>query len=99
MSTCYTLNSTADVVAETAKTLNRLGFRGFLIDTLEDKCLALWDVDGVFTTLLNHEPNGVSPKITNKVYDNVEEFLEVVKKELLGLPEEKQSQLTLLERY
>lgn len=92
MKTCYTLNSTAEDVAETVKNLNILGFSGFLIDSLGDKCLALWGEDGTFTTLYNHEPNGASYSIANKVYNNSEEFLEVIKKELLNLPKEEEVQ-------
>ena len=90
MKTCYTLNSTAEDVAETVDTLYKLGFKGFMTDYPEDKCLVLW-CDGEFTTVKEHEPEGGSTCVdVNKVYSNSEEFLEVLKKELLNLPKEEE---------
>lgn len=92
MTTCYTLNSTAKDVAETVKTLYELGLKGFDTDYRNDKCLCVW-CNGEFTTTHAHEPDGASNCVdVNKVYNNSEEFLEVIKKELLNLPKEKEVQ-------
>ena len=49
----------------------------------DDKCLVLW-CDKTFTTAYHHEPDGGSGQVgVNKVYDNAEEFLETIKKELI----------------
>lgn len=83
--TCYTLNSTAKVIRETVKVLYDLGLEGFGIGIgdEDDKCLVLW-CDRTFTTTYAHEPEGGSTLVdVNKVYDNAEEFLETIKKELI----------------
>ena len=80
--TCYTLNSTADVIRKTVKVLYGLGLDGFSTDCEDDKCLVVW-CDKTFTTVYHHEPDGGSGLVdVNKVYDNAEEFLETIKKEL-----------------
>ena len=92
--TRYTLNSTAEIIKETVKVLFDLGLEGFGIGVgdEDDKCLVLW-CDRTFTTTYTHEPEGGSTMVdVNKVYDNAEEFLEVIKKELLNLPKEKEMQ-------
>ena len=81
--TCFTLNSTADVIQKTVKVLYDLGLDGFSTDCEDDKCLVLW-CDKTFTTVYHHEPDGGSVMVdVNKVYDNAEEFLETIKKELI----------------
>jgi len=81
--TCYTLNSTAKVIRETVKVLYDLGLDGFSTDCEDDKCLVVW-CDRSFTTVYDHEPEGGSTMVdVNKVYDNAEEFLETIKKELI----------------
>ena len=81
--TCYTLNSTAEVIRKTVKVLYDLGLDGFSTDCEDDKCLVVW-CDKTFTTVYHHEPNGGSEMVdVNKVYDNAEEFLETIKKELI----------------
>lgn len=81
--TCYTLNSTAEIIKETVKVLFDSGLEGFGIGDEDDKCLVLW-CDRTFTTAYDHEPEGGSTMVdVNKVYDNAEEFLETIKKELI----------------
>ena len=81
--TCYTLNSTAEIIRETVKVLYDLGLEGFGIDDEGDKCLVAW-CDRSFTTVYDHEPEGGSTMVdVNKVYNNAEEFLETIKKELI----------------
>ena len=81
--TCYTLNSTAEVIRKTVKVLYDLGLDGFSTDCEDDKCLVAW-CDKTFTTVYHHEPDGGSEMVdVNKVYDNAEEFLETIKKELI----------------
>lgn len=81
--TCYTLNSTAEIIRETVKVLYDLGLDGFGIGYNDDKCLVLW-CDRTFTTAYDHETDGGSTMVdVNKVYDNAEEFLETIKKELI----------------
>jgi hypothetical protein len=90
MRTCYTLNSTAKDVAETVGTLYKLGLKCFMTDSKHFRCLAVWD-DLEFTTLYDHALKEASDLVdVNKVYNNSEEFLEVIKKELLNLPKEKE---------
>jgi hypothetical protein len=90
MRTCYTLNSTVKDVAETVATLYKLGLKCFMTDSKHLRCLAVWD-DLEFTTLYDHALKGASDLVdVNKVYNNSEEFLEVIKKELLNLPKEKE---------
>ena len=50
MSTCYTLNSTADVIRKTVKVLYDLDLDGFSTDCEDDKCLVVW-CDKTFTTV------------------------------------------------
>ena len=81
--TCYTLNSTADVIRKTVKVLYGLGLDGFSTDCEDDKCLVVW-CDKTCTTVYHHDPDGGSGLVdVNKVYDNAEEFLETIKKELI----------------
>ena len=81
--TCYTLNSTAEIIKETVNVLYDLGLDGFSTDCEDDKCLVLW-CDKTFTTVYHHEPDGGSDLVdVNKVYDNAEEFLETIKQELI----------------
>lgn len=83
--TCYTLNSTAEVIRKTVKVLYDLGLEGFGIgyEDEDNKCLVVW-CDKMFTTTYDHEPDGGSTMVdVNKVYDNAEEFLETIKKELI----------------
>ena len=92
MTTCYTLNSTVKDVAETVDTLYKLGLKCFMTDSKHFRCLAVWD-DLEFTTLYDHALKEASDLVdVNKVYNNSEEFLEVIKKELLNLPKEKEVQ-------
>jgi hypothetical protein len=90
MRNCYTLNSTVKDVAETVATLYKLGLKCFMTDSKHFRCLAVWD-DLEFTTLYDHALKEASDLVdVNKVYNNSEEFLEVIKKELLNLPKEKE---------
>lgn len=87
---CYKLNTSSIEASKAVDELNVLGFVGFLL--MEDfQCVVVWS-DKQFTTTWFHETEDCDLSKETKFYTDKEEFLEVIKKELLNLPKEKCSE-------
>ncbi|MEG2307279.1 MAG: hypothetical protein RSB94_08065 [Erysipelotrichaceae bacterium] len=90
MTTCYKLNTTSVEANKAVDELYAFGFNGFGL--LEDcQCVVVWS-DKEFTNSWWHESEDCELSEETKFYTNREEFLEVIKKELLNLPKEKEVQ-------
>lgn len=87
---CYKLNTTNAEANKAVDELNTLGFVGFGLE--EDyQCVVVWS-DKEFTVVRFHESDDSEISEETKFYTTREEFIEVIKKELLNLQEEKDVQ-------
>lgn len=90
MTTCYKLNTTSIEANKAVDELHAFGFTGFGLNE-NDECVVVWSDKEFFTTWC-HESEDCELFEDTKFYKNREEFLEVIKQELLNLPKEKEVQ-------
>lgn len=87
---CYKLNTISIEANKAVAELNALGFVGFGLEE-EFQCVVVWS-DKEFTTTWFHESEDCDLSKETKFYTTREEFIEVIKKELLNLPKEEEVQ-------